>query len=616
MAMAKQAQPPPPAPRVDTGGFLTFQDHGSPTDDAVTVQDGQRAMGAGAAATKVEASAAISAFEVLTYQRDVLERSILFFDTLRKRANAMLEHERLGLPALLNFKSEMLLDARQFERPANYALLRITELGDKCWDDCVDPEKSPVIVIDPRAGHGPGIGGFKRDSEVGIALHVGHPVYFVVFFAEPCPGQTLGDVLSALRQFVEHVAKLHPGKRPILYGNCQAGWAATLVSAHCEGLTGPVVLNGSPLSYWAGEAGFNPMRVAAGFVGGVWLTHYLADLGLGRFDGAWLAQNFESLKPETAVWEKYANLFTHIDTEQQRFLDFERWWNGFYRLSGEEMVSITENLFVGNRLEEGKVRIDAHCVADLTQIRNPLVIFASYGDNITPPHQALGWIPAVYKSTDALKAAGQRIIYLTNSHVGHLGIFVSASVARLEHRAILEHLAEIEGLKPGLYEMKIDNPTGDPDCARHQYSVRFEPHKVEDLRFDYPREAFERVRRVSEFNEAIYRTFMSPWVKAMTNPWTAEALQWLHPMRAKTYVFSESFMPWMGAFSVLATAVAKDRHALSDDHPLMVQERKLIAQIFTFWQIARRLRDAAIECTFRSTYAGDWNVSNPHREEK
>jgi hypothetical protein len=118
--------------------------------------------------------------DFFTYQRDVLERSILFFDTLRKRANAMLEHERLGLPALLNFKSEMLLDARQFEQPVNYALLRIVEVGNKCWDDCVDPAKPPVVVIDPRAGHGPGIGGFKRDSEVGIALHVGHPVYFVL----------------------------------------------------------------------------------------------------------------------------------------------------------------------------------------------------------------------------------------------------------------------------------------------------------------------------------------------------------------------------------------------------------------------------------------------------
>ena len=543
-----------------------------------------------------------SPFDVLAYQRDVLERTILFFDTLRRGEKTQFKPGRGAPPPVLNFKYEMLLDARQFDRPANYALLRITEVGEDCWDDCVDPAKPPVIVLDPRAGHGPGLGGFKRESEVGVALHTGHPVYFVVFFPEPSPHQTLADVLAALRRFVEDVAARHDGKGPVLYGNCQAGWAVTLLSAHCQGLTGPAILNGSPLSYWAGEAGVNPMRVMGGFVGGVWLAHFLADLNQDRFDGAWLVQNFENLKPGNAVWDKYANLFTKIDTESDRFLDFERWWNGFYRLSGEEIVSIVEDLFIGNKLEQGQVRIDDHCTIDLTTIKNPLVIFASYGDNITPPHQALGWVPAVYKNTDALEKAGQRIVYLTNPHIGHLGIFVSASVARFEHRAILENLAEIEALHPGLYEMKIDNPTGDPDCERDQYSVRFEPRKVENLRFDYPRKTFERVQQISEFNETFYRTFMRPWVQAIANPWPAQSMQWLHPMRMKSYLWSEHFMPWMGAFAVLADAVAKDRHAVPDDHPLMAQERKLITEISAFWETARKIRDAAQERTFTNIY--------------
>jgi poly(3-hydroxyalkanoate) synthetase len=387
------------------------------------------------------------------YGRDLWERSVLFLDTLRERADNMIAHERAGMPPLLDFKYENLLDARQFDRPANYALLRITEVDGYCWDDCVDDAKPPVIVVDPRAGHGPGIGGFKRDSEVGMAMAEGHPVYFVIFFPEPAPEQTLEDVLFALRRFVEEVAARHDGAAPVLYGNCQAGWAVALLAAHCEGLAGPVVLNGSPLSYWAGEEGVNPMRVTGGLLGGAWLAHLTADLGDGRFDGAWLAQNFESLKPEKAIWEKYANLFTNVDTERDRFLDFERWWNGFYTLSRPEILSITQNLFIGNQLEGGEMRIGDHCVADLRKIKNPMIIFASYGDNITPPAQALGWIPAAYKDTADLKAAGQRIVYLTNAHVGHLGIFVSASVAKLEHRAILESLGKIEKLKPGLYEM-------------------------------------------------------------------------------------------------------------------------------------------------------------------
>ena len=362
--------------------------------------------------------------QLWTYSRDFLERSILFWDTLRERADDLIEHERRGLPPLLDFQFETILDARQFDRPVNYVLLRIVP-EDSPAGKRTDEQKPPVLILDPRAGHGPGIGGFKKDSEVGIALAEGYPVYFVSFFPQPCGGQTLADVLHALRHFVQAVASRHPGQAPVLYGNCQAGWAVTLLSADCSGLVGPAVLNGSPLSYWSGEAGVNPMRLAAGFNGGAWLAHLVADLSDGRFDGAWLAQNFENLKPE-AQWEKYANLFTNIDRERERFLEFERWWGSFFFLSREEILAIVENLFIGNQLEDGRFRVCDCCFADLRRIRNPLVIFASYGDNITPPHQALGWIPLVYKSTGELIRAGQRIVYLTNPHVGHLGLFVSA----------------------------------------------------------------------------------------------------------------------------------------------------------------------------------------------
>src|SRR6516165_12171731 len=149
--------------------------------------------------------------DALAYQRDLWERSILFWDTLRRRADNMIAHERAGKPPLLDFDYELILDARRFERPVNYALLRITRAGEKCLEDCLDPMKPPVIIFDPRAGHGPGIGGFKRESEVGIATHEGHPVYFVVFFPEPSPGQTMADVLHTLRRFVEEVSKRHEG---------------------------------------------------------------------------------------------------------------------------------------------------------------------------------------------------------------------------------------------------------------------------------------------------------------------------------------------------------------------------------------------------------------------
>lgn len=542
------------------------------------------------------------AIEFADYAIDAAQRAILFWDALRQRADNMLDHERDGLPPLLKFKYEEVANAAEFDPPANYRLLKITEADDICLADCVDPEKPPVMIIEPRAGHGPGIGGFKRDSEVGVALHEGYPVYFVVFDPAPVPGQTLQAVLEALRRFVEILRDLHGGKAPVLYGNCQGGWAAALTAAHCGALAGPVVMNGSPLSYWAGEPGANPMRLAGGLLGGAWLTQFLADLGAGEFDGAWLVQNFENLKPESAIWRKYADLYLNIDQARARFLDFERWWSGFYRLSREEMMAIVENLFIGNRAEKGEVRIDEHCVADLTKITSPIVIFASYGDNITPPHQALGWLNAAYGSTDALKAAGQRIVYLINQHVGHLGIFVSASVARFEHRAILENLCDIGSLEPGLYEMRIDNPTGDPDCKRDQYVVRFEPRRIEDLSFDYPKEAFERVAEVSATLEKFYAGVFSPWVRAFASPTTAELLRWAHPMRTSRYLYSEKLNPTMAIVATAAEMAEKARWRLDAKNRFRDTERLAVDNIESGIRRLRIARDGASEQIFDWIY--------------
>ena len=547
--------------------------------------------------------------DLYAYQWDFAQRSILFLDALRQRAENMLAHERAGKPPLLDFDYELILDARRFERPANYALLYITRVGDDCVPDCLDPAKPPVMIIDPRAGHGPGIGGFKRDSEVGVALHEGHAVYFVVFFPEPTPDQTLEDVLHALRRFVEEVNRRHPDMRPVLYGNCQAGWAMAILAADCEGLTGPTVLNGSPLSYWAGEPGMNPMRVAGGLLGGAWVAHLAADLGGGRFDGAWLVQNFETLRPE-GVWDKYANLFSHVDTERERFLSFERWWSGFYFMSRGEILAIIENLFVGNRLEEGTLPICGGCTADLRRIRNPLIIFASYGDNITPPHQALGWIPVVYRNTDDLKRAQQRIVYLVNPHVGHLGIFVSAAVAKFEHRAILENLAEVEALAPGLYEMKIDNPTGDPDCPKDQYTVRFEEREVSDIKFPYDRPAYERVKHLSGLLDGWYSGVLSKWVQATTNPLTATALEWLHPMRVSRYAFGSSFNPWMHGIETAARLIRDHRRQLPDSHIMKKNEAafsKAVHDSLVQWRTAR---DNAHERWFETLYGSESSAND------
>ncbi|WP_246523886.1 DUF3141 domain-containing protein [Neoroseomonas eburnea] len=533
---------------------------------------------------------------------DAWKRSILFWDALRERANDVLEREASGAPDVLAFRHETLLDARRFEQPVNYALLRITAYGTDEADHCLDPDKPPLIVMDPRAGNGPGIGGFRRASELGIALHEGYPVYFVSFFPAPCPDQTLIHVLHALRRFADEVIARHPGKLPILYGNCQAGWAAILLALHCKGALGPVVLNGSPLSYWSGEPGVNPMRLAGGLTGGIWPVRLLADLGDGQFDGAWLVQNFEMLKPENTLWEKYAALFQDPIGEHDRFLAFERWWHGFYALSREEITAIVRHLFIGNELERGVLDLGDGVPIDLRSLKSPLVVFTSYGDDISPPHQSLAWIRRVYRSTEELKASGQRIVYLIDRKVGHLGIFVSASVARFEHRAILEALPDVDALDPGLYEMIIDNPTGDPNCHRPQYRIAFEARRIEDLPFDAPPASFEHVRRLSEAMDQAYGVFVSPWVRAMSNPVAAAMLKWLHPMRSSRYLLSEKFVPWMYGVATLAGHVRSEGAGLPTDSPWRTMEQAAIEQTTVTVRTMRRLRDISFEFGFRALY--------------
>src|SRR5207302_554271 len=84
----------------------------------------------------------------------------------RPSGNAYIEHKRAGKPPLLAYKYEMLSDGRKFEHPVNYALVRIVAPVGIATDEAL----RPFIIVDPRAGHGPGIGGFKADSEVGVAL--------------------------------------------------------------------------------------------------------------------------------------------------------------------------------------------------------------------------------------------------------------------------------------------------------------------------------------------------------------------------------------------------------------------------------------------------------------
>jgi Protein of unknown function (DUF3141) len=544
------------------------------------------------------------------YWTDAAQRTVLFWDVMRKRGNQFLEHEQKGKPPVLVFEHEMVLDGLRLERPVNYFLVRIVPAA----GTRLDPRKRPFVVVDPRAGHGPGIGGFKVDSEIGVAMRAGHPCYFVGFRSDPVPGQTLEDVGRAEGRFLQKVAELHPEAdgRPCVIGNCQAGWAVMMLSAVSPELMGPILIAGAPLSYWAGEGTQNPMRYAGGIMGGSWLASLASDLGNGRFDGAHLAANFENLNPANTLWTKPYNLYSKIDTEEPRYLEFERWWGGFYLLNEDEMRFIVDNLFVGNRLASGEMVTSAGRRIDLRNIRSPIVVFASWGDNITPPQQALNWILDCYATDREILAREQTIVYILHQDIGHLGIFVSGRIAQREHAQIVDTLDVIETLPPGLWEMVIEDKQPDMPHAElvpGRYLVRFERRTLDDIRaLESTREderPFEAVARVSQITDGLYRTFVSPWVRAWSSDASAEVLRNLHPNRLQYWLWSDR-NPWMGVVQQLAETVRRHRRPVAADNPFLALERSMSEQIETALDRYRDARDRGTERLFKMIYEAAW----------
>jgi len=544
------------------------------------------------------------------YAVDAAQRTLLFWHTLWQRGNNFVEHNAQGLKPVLHFDYETVLDGRTLQRPVNYALLRIVPPAGVSVDD----QRRPYVIIDPRAGHGPGIGGFKDDSQVGVALRAGHPVYFVIFFRDPEPGQTLLDVCKAEQQFVKKVRALHPkAPKPAIVGNCQGGWAAMMLAASDPDDTGPIVINGAPMSYWGGawseDAGDNPMRYAGGMLGGTWLSSLVADLGNGKFDGAHLVQNFENLNPANSLWDKYYHLYANADTEPPRFLEFERWWGGYYLMNREEIEWITRNLFVGNKLWSGETQgVDGKSF-DLREIKAPIVLFASMGDNITPPQQAFNWVADVYGSTEEIKSRGQVIVGLLHQDIGHLGIFVSGKVAKKEHSQIVSVLKTIELLPPGVYGMALTERKGG------EVEVEFREHRLEEIIARLNRlgrvdeKPFEAVAAVSELNQRAYELFARPWVQATSNEASAQWLRDMHPLRMQNWAIS-SLNPWLAWLAPAAEAARANRQALDDDDPLRKREKFGAEVMSASLDLYRALRDAATEAGFFNVYANLFALYN------
>jgi hypothetical protein len=540
------------------------------------------------------------------YMIDAAQRHVMFLDLLRRRGNAAIDMQSRPMATVLRFDHEVIMSGTSLPRPMNYALSRIIAPPGVA----TDPNKRPVVVIDPRAGEGPGIGGFKAESEIGDALTAGHPVYFIGFSATPEPGQQFLDVVEGQIKFFERVVERHPkAPPPFAIGNCQAGYQTLMVAMLRPDLFGPCLLAGSPMSFWQGRRGENPMRYAGGLNGGSWLTALTSDLGHGTFDGSWLVLNFDKLGPANWLWGKQYDVYANIDTGGERYLAFERWWGDFVELNGDEMQYLVDNLFIGDKLTRNELRSSDGTVFDPRNVTSPIIIFTSMGDNISPPQETLGWILDLYGSVEDILATQQTIIYCVNQKIGHLALFVSSKVGAKEDEAFVALMDIIDCLPPGLFEMVISpRPADAPKIGSitGDWVARFEARSLEDIRNigrNSPEEdrAFATVAMMSARNLAAYRRFLQPWVRSVSSPAAADMAKALNPLRLSYTIFADR-NPFMRGVGTLAKVVTSARRPVAADNQFLGWQNWFSGQIIAGLEHYRRTRDGMQEKLFFDIY--------------
>ena len=352
------------------------------------------------------------------------------------------------------------------------------------------------------------------------------------------------------------------------------------------------------------------MRYLGGMLGGTWLTALAGDLGDGIFDGANLVANFESLNPANTYWEKAYNVYSKVDTEAARFLDFETWWGSPVLLNADEMQWIADNLFVGNKLTSGEIRTSDGVRIDLRNIKSPIIVFCSWGDNITPPQQALGWITDLYGHEDEIVANGQTIVYTLHQTIGHLGIFVSGKVATKEHDEFASCMDMIDchaarPLRGGDQRGRAGHRTS--RSHPRPLSVPARARTLDDIRAlggnsDEDNHALRRRRPpVGDQSRPLLHTCPAAGARDGHRANGRVVAPVCIRIRLRFEIFSDK-NPMMQPVKGLAEAVRADRRPVARDNPLLTLEQVASTWITTWWESFRQARDAMTEVTFLGVY--------------
>ncbi len=332
----------------------------------------------------------------------------------------------------------------------------------------------------------PGIGGFKANSEIGVGHEGGARLLFHQgFLPEPQPGQTIEDICERQRPlFLETVIARHPEAEgsPASSATARRDWAVMILAALSSGICSARSSSpASPLSYWAGVEG--PESDALfGRIAGRRLADQRSpgDLGAATSTAPSWYRTSRTRTQRTRCWTKQYNLYSKIDTEAGATSASRRWW-GRHRHAQRAGRCSSSSMSCSSATSwpAGEIRTSDGTADRPAQHQLPIVrLLRPEGRQHHAAAAGAGLDPGpLRRRRRNPRARPDHRLYACHEKVGHLGIFVSAGVARKEHDEFASNIDFIDLLPPGLYEAVLE-PKGaaidNPDLVTGEWLMRCE----------------------------------------------------------------------------------------------------------------------------------------------
>jgi poly(3-hydroxybutyrate) depolymerase len=290
-----------------------------------------------------------------------------------------------------------------------------------------------TLVVAPYAGHTSIIVDFhNKQSLVETLMDCGIEKVCATDWKSAIKNMKNYDIDIYLKDLHTCVDKL--GGSVNLAGMCQGGWLSTMYAARYPNKVNTLILAGAPIDTNAGSGTIKEYAHAYPME----FFEELVAMGNGLLKGDFMLEGFKSLHPEEQYFDKYVDLYEHINDPiyVKRFENFERWYEYTINLPGKWYLQVIKELFKENRLFKGEF-VGLGKRLTLKDIKCPVYLLAGENDDITPKEQVF--------NTEKRVGTKKSGIVKDLASGGHIGLFMGSKPLKENWPKISEWIKDHSG---------------------------------------------------------------------------------------------------------------------------------------------------------------------------